>query len=277
MPELSYCNETLANDGHSLDRQCEIVAELGYMGLELALGSLVARPHEMTDAQAGAICRTVEKHGLKVTGLHWLLAPYPELSITDPDARDAARAVLLRLVDICALMGGRVLVHGSPAQRQPMPGETAEQTAAELPAFFAPVAEAAERAGVTYCLEPLSARECAVVNNVAAAIRVVDAVASPAFRTMIDTSAAGLSDTMPVPDLLAKWLADPRIAHVHLNDTNRGAPGMGTDPFPAMIAAIRAAGWPHPPAVEPFRTIIDAAATAAMAAGTLRACWQAAA
>ena len=82
--KLSLCNELLAADGLSLPRQCEVARELGYVGLELALGSLRERPHEMRDADAAAMRSVVEDHGLTVTGLHWLLAPYPEASITDP-------------------------------------------------------------------------------------------------------------------------------------------------------------------------------------------------
>lgn len=277
MPELSLCNELLANEGLPLDRQCAIARDLGYMGLELALGSLVKQPHELTDSEAAEMRRVVEGHGLVVTGLHWLLAPYPDLSITEPAKRDDTTAVLLRLVELCARLGGRVLVHGSPAQRRPMPGETAEDAVGRLPGFFAPIARAAEAAGVVYCIEPLSAAETPVINTVADGARLVEAVGSTAFRTMIDISAAGQVETQPVAELIRQWLHSGVVAHVHANDSNRGAPGMGDDPFPAIVRALRAADWPHPVALEPFRTCIDATTTAAIGAATMRACWDAAA
>ena len=46
------------------------------------------------------------------------------------------------------------------------------------------------RPGVTYCIEPLSPAETPVVNTVAQAAAVVDAIGSPALRTMLDLSAA---------------------------------------------------------------------------------------
>lgn len=276
MLELSFCNEMLADEGLSLDRQCEVAAALGYMGLELALGSLTERPHRLSDAEAARMRRTVEAHGLRVTGLHWLLAPYPELSITDPDRQVETTAVLRRLVQLCGALGGRVLVHGSPGQRAPLAGEPPEAAEARLADFFAPIAAEAEACGVTYCIEPLSRAETPVINTVAAAVGLVEAVGSPAFRTMIDTSAAGQVETEPVADLIRKWLPTGKLAHVQVNDTNRGAPGMGDDPFPDIVAALRATGWPHPVAVEPFRACIDATTTAAIGVATLRACWQAA-
>ncbi len=276
MISLSMCNELLANEGLSLDRQCEVASALGYMGLELALGSLVPRPHEMTDAEALDLRRTVEAHGLVVTGLHWLLAPYPELSVTDPAKQPETQAVLSRLVTLCGVLGGRVLVHGSPAQRAPVPGEDAAQTMARLVETFAPIARLAETAGVTYCVEPLSPAETPVINTVADGAQLVAAVGSPAFRTMIDTSAAGQSEATPVADVIGQWLPSGSVAHVHVNDTNRGAPGMGRDPFHDIARALRRADWPHPVAVEPFRTCIDATTTAAIGAATMRAAWDAA-
>jgi D-psicose/D-tagatose/L-ribulose 3-epimerase len=275
--KLSLCNELLAADGLSLARQCEAAHALGYMGLELALGSLRERPHEMSDAEAASIRATVEDHGLEITGLHWLLAPYPNASITDPARSPKAQAILLRLTEICALMGGRVLVHGSPAQRQPVKGESPEETADRLTDFFAPVAKAAEAAGVTYCIEPLSKAETSVIKTVAEGAALVDRIGSPAFRTMIDTSAAGQSETEPVADLLRRWLPTGSLAHVQVNDTNRGAPGMGNDPFVDIAAALRACEWPHPVAVEPFRTCINGITTAAIGAATMRTAWNASA
>ncbi|MXU66222.1 sugar phosphate isomerase/epimerase family protein [Oceanomicrobium pacificus] len=275
--QVSLCNELLADEGLSVDAQCEVAAALGYMGLELALGSLVPRPHEMTDAEADALRARIEGHGLQVTGLHWLLAPYPDLSITDPDRQAETGAVLDRLITLCARLGGTVLVHGSPAQRRAVDGEDPARTRDRLAAFFAPRAERAASDGVTYCIEPLSPAETDVITTVAEGADLVDAVGSPAFRTMIDTSAAGQGEDWPVADLIRQWVPDGRVAHIQANDTNRGAPGTGQDPFPAIMAALRASGWSAPVAVEPFRTTVSASVTAAIGAATLRTAWEAAA
>ncbi len=273
--KLSMCNELLAADGLTLVQQCEAARALGYMGLELALGSLCGRPHELTDAAVFEMRRTVEDHELEVTGLHWLLSPYPDLSVTDPAKSPETRVILRRLIEICALFGGRVLVHGSPAQRQAVEGEGLEQTSDRLAEFFAPIAKASEAAGVTYCIEPLSPGETSVINTVAEGVALVDKIGSPAFRTMLDTSAAGQAESKPVADVLRRWLPDGRLAHVQVNDTNRGAPGMGDDPFWDIAAAIRDCNWPYPISVEPFRTCIDGVTTAAIGAATMRTAWRA--
>ena len=50
---------------------------------------------------------------------------------------------------------------------------------------------------------------------------------------------------------------------------------MGDDPFHDIVAALRTCDWPHPVAVEPFRTCVDGSVTAAIAAATMRMAWRA--
>ena len=63
--------------------------------------------------------RIAEDHGLAISGLHYLLLAPEGLSITSRDEGVRARTVdvMRRLIELCADLGGSVLVHGSPAQR----------------------------------------------------------------------------------------------------------------------------------------------------------------
>ena len=121
------------------------------------------------------------------------------LSLTDPDAAVRARtlAVMTHLVGLCAELGGAVMVHGSPKQRQIAPGETHAIALARLQDALAQIALAAARVGVIYCIEPLSKRETALINTVAEAAELVRAIDHPNLRTMIDCSAAGLTEDDP--------------------------------------------------------------------------------
>ncbi|SER86230.1 Sugar phosphate isomerase/epimerase [Tranquillimonas rosea] len=271
MLELTLCNELLHAEGLPLERQCEVARQLDYCGLELAPETLGATPHLLDRAQRRAIRRTVERSGLRVTGLHWLLRPYPTLSITDSDQTAEVQEILCSLVDLCADLGGRVLIHGSPGQRARPAAISDDALSERLVEVFAPVAERAEARGVTYCIEPLAPDETDVITTVAEGAALVDAVSSPAFLTMIDISASGRTEP-PVAALIRRWVPTGRIGHIHANDTNRGGPGMGDDPFPEIVAALVETGWSAPVGVEPFRTRVDATVTAAIAAATLRAC-----
>ncbi len=213
-----------------------------------------------------------------MTSLHWLLKPYPELSITsrDPAVQKAAQDTLIGLLDLCAELGGTVMVHGSPGQRQLETGESLDDALPRVADFFRPIAAAAGERYICYCIEPLSPAETGFINTVGEAERLVELVDHDAFRTMIDTSAAGQSEAQPVADLIRDKLPGGKIGHIQLNDTNRGAPGTGNDPFKDIIAAIRDCGWKEPLAIEPFKVVGDARVTAAYAAATVKAFWEAA-
>jgi D-psicose/D-tagatose/L-ribulose 3-epimerase len=272
---LSFCNELLAFEGLGLAEQAKFCAEIGYQGLEIAPETLGDMPHKIGEAQASSLRAAVEGEGLQVTGLHWLLRPYPNLSITTRDANllVSAQETLIGLLDLCANLGGTVMVHGSPGQRQLEVGESSEDALSRVAEFFRPVAEAAGERGIVYCIEPLSRAETSFLNTVDEAERLVAKVGHHAFQTMIDTSAAGQAETIPVASLLRDKLKSAPIGHIQLNDTNRGAPGTGNDPFDDILKAIKESDWDKPIAVEPFKLIGDAKSTAAYAAATIKALW----
>lgn len=276
MVQLTLCNELLAGDGLSLSEQCARARALGYMGLELAPGTLGSNPHRMAPAKAAEIRRVVEDHGLVVTGMHYLLFPYPELSVTDPARAGETGDVLRGLMDLCAALGGRLMVHGSPSSRRMPDGGSPESVFDHLVHFLRPLAEHAAAAGLVYAFEPLAREDTSVINTVAEGVALAEAVNEPALRTMLDTLAAGRAEAEPVADILRHWVPTGWLAHVHVNETTRGAPGTGSDPFPEIVGALRDTGWDRPVGMEPFVTVLDATVTAAIGAATIRACWKAA-
>jgi len=267
---IALCNEVLA--GMSLERQCEYVAALGYDGLEIAPFTLSDAPEKISTAEAARIRGIVEASGLVVTGLHWLLVKPDGLSLTDPDAtlRKRTREVMTHLIGLCAELGGSVLVHGSPKQRQTAQGETHATAFARLQDAMAQAALAAARAGVVYCIEPLSKRETSLVNTIAEAAELVRAIDHPNFRTMIDCSAAGQSEAESIPDLIDRWLPTGLIAHLQVNDPNRRGPGQGEMKFAPILAALKRHNYAGTIAVEPFDYVPDGAGVAAFSVGYLR-------
>ena len=266
---IALCNEVLA--GMPLERQCEYAARLGYNGLEIAPFTLSDTPEKISTAEAARIRRIVESSGLVVTGLHWLLIKPDGLSLTDPDAtlRKRTLDVMTHLIGLCAELGGSVLVHGSPKQRQIAQGETHATALARLRDALAQAALAAARTGVIYCIEPLSQRETSLVNTIAEAAELVRAIDHPNFKTMIDCSAAGQAETEPVPALIDRWLPSGLIAHLQVNDPNRRGPGQGEMKFAPILAALKRHNYAGTIAVEPFDYLPDGAGAAAYSIGYL--------
>ncbi|HEY4371679.1 MAG TPA: sugar phosphate isomerase/epimerase family protein [Burkholderiales bacterium] len=272
---LSLCNEIL--QPLSFAAQCKATAELGYMGVEVAPFTLAEDPMRITDAQARAFGGIAQDHGIVITGLHWLLVAPAGLSMVSPDAGLRARTaeVMCRMAELCALMGGKYLVHGSPKQRSVLPGETRAATLDRARECLAQAAQKARDCKVTYCIEPLAKNETDVFNTVEEAAALVDEINLPSFKTMIDCSAAGQTEAMPVHELIARWLPTGKIGHIQVNDPNRRAPGQGKLAFAPILAALKAADYKGVLAVESFDYVPDGMGSAAYAIAYLRGVEQA--
>jgi sugar phosphate isomerase/epimerase len=267
---IALCNEVIAP--MPFPRQCEYAAKLGYDGLEIAPYTLSEEPQRLGSAQLAAARAAAEDAGIAITGLHWLLLKPPGLSISTRD--DAVRRktldMMFALVDQCAELGGRYLVHGSPQQRRVDAGDTRAAALARAQECFAAVAERAEKAGVVYCIEPLSSEQTPLINTLAEAAKLVEAIGSRAVRTMLDCSAAGRMETAPLPALVDKWLPNGMLAHVQVNDRNRRGPGQGEQKFAPLFAALTRHGYAGDIAVEPFDYVPDGPGAAARAIGYVR-------
>jgi D-psicose/D-tagatose/L-ribulose 3-epimerase len=267
---ISLCNEVIAP--MPFPRQCEYAAKLGYDGLEIAPYTLSEEPHRMGAAQIAAARSAAADCGVAVTGLHWLLVKPAGLSISskDPAVRKNTIDVMLALIDLCAELGGKYLVHGSPHQRRIEPGETRAAAMARARDCFAAVAERARAAGVVYCIEPLSSEQTPLINTLEEASQIVAAIDSPCVRSMLDCSSAGRMEKEPLGALAERWLPQGMIAHVQVNDRNRRGPGQGEQRFAPLFAALKRHRYAGDVAVEPFDYVPDGPGAAARAIGYIK-------
>ena len=267
---FSLCNEVLAP--WPFERQCAHAAALGYRALEIAPYTLAEDPTTITTAQAARWRAIAADHGLAISGLHWLLVAPAGLSISDPDTgvRARTRSAIDRLIGLCAELGGRYLVHGSPAQRNPVAGQGRADALARASEAWVAAGEHAGRAGVTYCIEPLSRDQTVVVNTIGEAAAIVTGAGLAGLRTMLDTSSSGKTETEPLPALIDRWWPQGVLAHVQLNDRNRRGPGQGDDRFGPILAALARNHYDGWLACEPFDYVPDGPGCAARSIGYLR-------
>ncbi|HKU45986.1 MAG TPA: sugar phosphate isomerase/epimerase family protein [Burkholderiales bacterium] len=267
---IALCNEVIAPMPYP--QQCEYAAKLGYDGLEVAPYTLSEEPHRMGAARIAAARAAAEDAGIAVTGLHWLLIKPAGLSISAKD--DATRKktvdVMLSLIDLCAELGGKYLVHGSPQQRRVEAGETRAAATARARDCFAAIAERAQKAGVIYCIEPLAAETTPLINTLDEAAQLVGEIGSPAVRSMLDCSSAGRMEKEPLSALVERWMPKGMIAHVQVNDRNRRGPGQGEQRFAPLFAALKRCRYAGDIAVEPFDYVPDGPGAAARAIGYIR-------
>src|SRR5438445_4899491 len=125
----AICNETFEGWDHA--RVCQFVAGLGYQGLEIAPFTLAPRITDVSPLERRRLRGIADDHGLRLVGLHWLLAKTEGLHLTAASAgvRQRTADYLVELARCCRDLGGDILVFGSPAQRRIPAGATRAQAA----------------------------------------------------------------------------------------------------------------------------------------------------
>jgi sugar phosphate isomerase/epimerase len=247
---FAICNEIF--QGWTAEAVLEHCAKLGYDGLEIAPFTLAKTVGEISAPQRRQLRQAAARAGLAICGLHWLLARTEGLYLNHPDAevRQRTDLYLCDLVDCCADLGGKILVLGSPQQRNVLPGVTARQAWDLAAQTLAGAVKRAESHGLTICLEPLSPSETNFINTAAEAIRFARQFKSAAMKIILDVKAM-CSEPEPIPQIIRQsW---PRFAHFHANDKNLKGPGFGDVDFGPIAAALGEVGYDGWVSVEVFK------------------------
>src|SRR5260370_17614913 len=117
-------------------------AKLGYDAVEIAPFTIANSVREVSASERQKIREAAERNQIAIAGIHWVLVKPEGLYINHPDAglRERTAKYFCELVDFCGDLGGKVMVVGSPEQRNVLPGISREQAREWPPATFrAPV------------------------------------------------------------------------------------------------------------------------------------------
>lgn len=230
---------------------------LGYTGVEIAPftlnpGADAVDVRDVPAERRREVRSQAADAGLEVVGLHWLLAKTLGFYLTSPnDAVRASTAEYLKaLAQLCGDLGGKIMVLGSPQQRNLLPGvgyEEAEAYAAEV--LRAAMTACADN-DVTIALEPLGPAEGDFMLTAESAIELAKQVDSPHCKLHLDVKAMA-SEKWPIDAIIRQsrdWLV-----HFHANDPNLLGPGMGEVGYGPIFAALRQIGYDGWVSVEVFK------------------------
>jgi sugar phosphate isomerase/epimerase len=247
--KFAICNEIFKD--WKLDDALAFAAKLGYDGVEIAPFTLANSVTDIPAAERKRIREAAARNKIEIAGIHWVLVKPEGLYMNHPDRslRERTGKYFCDLVDFCADLGGRIMVVGSPKQRNVIPGVSPEQAWEWAAATFRPAVKQAELREVTICFEPLAPVETNFINTAADALRFVKEVPSPRFKIILDVKAM-CSESKPIPQIIREsW---PHFAHFHANDSNLKGPGFGNVDFKPIAAALREVGYQGYVSVEVF-------------------------
>jgi sugar phosphate isomerase/epimerase len=235
------CQEQLLPGG-SLQAKFEFACQAGFAGIELrghGDGQFAARlPELRLAARAGVVMATV--------------CPETDHFIGDFDAerrRDAMAQLRSQISVIAELGGDGVLTPASWGMfslrlRPFVPPRGPDEDRKVLLEALAVLGEHAAREGVWLALEPLNRYEDHMINRLEQAVSLAEEVERQlgldSVRVCADLFHMGIEE-----DDLAKAITGtgPRLAHVHLSDSNRLQPGTGHHDFAAAFQALRTVGY----------------------------------
>lgn len=248
-PRYSICSELF--EGWSVERVAPVIGKLGYTGLEIAPFWLEDHVDKVSPARRREIKRVLADHNVVVSGLHWLLITPPWLHVTTPDekVRNDSWDYVLKLIDLCADLDGKIMVFGSPKQRTSK-GIPARQAVTNLVEGFKRIAPHAASRGVVICMEPIPTNQnCDVVNTMAQAAGVVARVGHSSIQSMYDVHNTS-DETLPADLLIARHA--PIIRHIHINEMDGGYPGSRDYDFKPLFRALRKINYQGWTSVEVF-------------------------
>ena len=246
---FAICNEIF--QGWSIDDTLAYAAQAGYDAVEIAPFTLAKSVTDIPAAERQRIRAAAARHGIAVSGIHWVLVQTEGLHLTHPDGavRERTAGYFCDLVDFCADLGGRFIVVGSPKQRNVIEGVTFDEAWNWATGIFRDPVKHAEDRGVTICFEPLAPVETNFINTAADAIRFVRQLDSPAMKIILDVKAM-CSEAKPVPQIIREsW---PDFAYFHANDRNLKGPGFGDVDFRPIAGALKEVGYEGYVSVEVF-------------------------
>jgi len=248
--KFGICNE-IFKDWNDVSRTIDYVKSVGYDGLEIAPFTLSQYVTDIPASTRQEIVRCAAKADLDILGIHWVFVGPEGVYLTHPDpvVRDFTTQYLIDLVHFCGDVGGKIIVFGSPKQRNVGRDVTYNQAFGYAREVFEKAMPACEQRGVTICMEQLTHLETNFCQTAEETVELIEAVNHPHFQLLLDTKAMAFQKE-DRPALIRKYAK--YLKHYHANDENLNGPGWGKVDFTPIFAALKEIDFQGYVSVEVF-------------------------
>jgi sugar phosphate isomerase/epimerase len=206
------------------------IARLSKYGYDFA--EIVGEPEQISANQYSEV---LSRFNMPVSSIVSIYSPERDLVSSNPAIRANTIKYIKGNVDFAVALGAKIVTLTPTACMKIKPEASIDK---EWEWAVQGAREAAQYAfdnGVRLALEPWNRYETYLVNRLDQSIQMVDDIDNPGVGVMADTFHMSIEDK-DIPAAIRK--AGARLAHVHLADSNRAAPGEGFLDFGPIVQAI---------------------------------------
>lgn len=217
--------------GETLEASLERLARLGYDGVELPLSSMLPSEIRGRLADHGLVCTSVNGN---------FIGADRDLSSSDPDRRHAAVAYIRSTLRYAAELRAPVAIIVPTRIGKLRPDTSLAEEWDNTLQSLNEIGEAGRQLGVTAVIECVNRAESYLANRLETAALLVRQSGASNIAVMADNFHMNIEETSPLQALRD---VAPLLAHVHLADNNRSAPGMGHLDIGAFVQVLTSAGY----------------------------------
>lgn len=217
-----------------IDRAAEVHAA-GFDYLEAAVTSLIA---DEDDAAFAPVLAKYQASPIPVQAFNLFLPR--DLKIVGPDVDEARmKQYVKRAVARIRQVGATRAVLGSGGSRNIPEGYPRDKAVAQIVHFLTVLADETDGTELVIAIEPLNQRESNVINSVTEGMEIAQMVARPSIQVLADFYHMD-EDDEPLDNVVK---CKDYLEHVHVADSDRGAPGTGQYPYPEFARLLAEAGY----------------------------------
>jgi D-psicose/D-tagatose/L-ribulose 3-epimerase len=243
------------------EHACAATAAIGFDLLEIPL-------LDPSAVDGAATAEALTRHGLSAT-CSLGLATDTDISSEDTSVVAAGERLLHSALDVTTAVGSPLLCGVIYSAMTKYIAPPTPQGRANSATVLRDLAKSAATHGVTLGLEAVNRYETNLVNTVADALRLVDAIGEDNVTVHLDAYHANIEEgdiARPVRQ------AGDRLGYVHVGESHRGYLGSGTIDWPSFFRALMDSAYTGPITFESFSSAVVSDAFAA-ALGVWRDLW----
>jgi len=237
----------IAWENRHLSKYLKLLKKLNCSGVEIAPDIIWPKPTNSSNEERKIFKNIILKEGLDIVGFHALLFSRPDLQFfQSKESRKATVNYLCELIKLCADLGGKQLIFGSPKNRRLHNRKYSECLGQIMEDFFQ-ICEFGKKHDIFFCIEPLGPNETDFIKSVEEGGNIVNKIDHPFFKLHLDTKALFATKENP-NEILIKF--NNIIQHVHVSDENLKEPGSVNSGHREIGEALNKAGYSNYLSIE---------------------------